>query len=153
MLKFTMLALGFLTFVTIAPSARSTIFQIDRTQSDINGQLYAEKLVPIKKSVKLAPTVIKATSKKVPIDRKVELSAESKERQRIQTACQPEFGNPDRFKSNERAVGMFENSPTANGSNPNGSNLNSSNNIFNSPDSSNSSANQGGCGFSIRGSF
>ncbi len=159
MLKFAALALGVLTVVTtIAPIARSTEFQLERearhqggrTRSNANSQLRAEKLVPIKKSAKLAPTVIKATSRKVPIDRKVELSAENKEIQRIQTACQPEFANRGQFKSNERAVGMFENSPTANGNNPNGSNLNAQNNIFNSPYSSNSSANQGSCGFSIR---
>ena len=143
MLKFAVLVLGFLTVVTIAPSARSTNFQIDRTQSDVNGQLHAEKLVPIKKSVKLAPTIIKATSKKVPIDVNVGLSAETKERQRIQTACQREV---DGRRSNERAVGMFENSKTENSSNPNA-------NGFTSADSLNNSVNQGSCGFSIRGSF
>ena len=142
MLKFAALALGFLTVITTAPSARSTNFQIDRTRSDVNGQLHAEKLVPIKKSVKLAPTIIKATSKKVPIDVNVGLSAETKERQRIQTACQQESGDRNQFKSNERAVGMFENSKTADSSNPNAKGLTSA-------DSLNSSVNQGSCGFSI----
>ena len=102
MLRFAALVFGFLTVVTIAPSARSTNFQIERvreasrrearhqggrTRSNVNGQLHAEKLVPIKKSVQLAPTVIKTKSAKVRVDRKVELSAESKERQRIQTTC------------------------------------------------------------------
>ena len=138
MLKFAVLVLGFLTVVTIAPSARSTNFQNDRTQSDVNGQLHAEKLVPIKKSVKLAPTVMKGTSVPVPIDRKVEMSPENKERQRIKTACQREFDDRNQFKSNERAVGMFENSTTASSSN----NFANSNNF-------NSSVNQGSCGFSI----
>jgi hypothetical protein len=162
MLKFAALALGLLAVVTlakptlgtrryangtiIAPSYKSTSFQIDTTRSDVNGQLHAEKLVPIKKSVKLAPMVIKATSVKVPIDRKVELSAENKERQRIQTACQPEFGNRGQFKSNERAVGMFENSKTENRSNTNA-------NGFTSADSLNNSVNQGSCGFSIQVPF
>ncbi len=78
----------------------------------------------------------------MPINRKVELSAQAKERQRIQTACYPELGNRVQFKSNERPVGMFENSKTADSSNPNANGLTSA-------DSLNSSVNQRGCGFSI----
>ena len=142
MLKIATLALGFLTVITIAPSARSTNFQISRTRSDASSQLHAEKLVPIKKSVKIAPTVIKTTSTKARIDRKVELSAESKERQRIQTACARQLPVGTQFGSNERAVGMFESSKTADSSKPNA-------NGFTNADSFNNSSNQGSCGFSI----
>lgn len=118
MLKLAALAFGFLTVVTlakpigtiIAPSVQSTNFQDYQTKPGTNGKLYAEKLLPIKKSVKLGPTVTKGTSETVPINRKVELSPENKDRQRIKTACQQEFEDRNRFGSNERSVGVFDNS-------------------------------------------
>lgn len=117
MLKITALAVGFITVVTISP-ARSTNFQINRSHSDVNGQLHAERLVPIEKSVKiwpkLLPKVIKATSAKVPIDRKPELLPANKEPQPVKSQSQREFEDRSWLRPNERPISIWDNSRDGN---------------------------------------
>ena len=112
MLKITALAVGFLTIVTIAP-ARSTNFQIARTQSDVNDRLHAERLIPIEKSVKLwpklVPKVIKATPTKVPTDRKPEPSPTNKEPQPIKSQSQRELEDRSWLRPNERPINVWDN--------------------------------------------
>ena len=113
MLKITALAVGFLTIVTISP-ARSTSFQIDRTPPTINGKLYAEKIVPIKKATNLVPTV-KATSPKVPTERKPEPSAANKEPQPVKSQSQREFEDRSWLRPNERPINVWDNSANRKG--------------------------------------
>lgn len=115
MLKIAMLAMGLLAVVTIAPNAESTNFQLNRARSDVNGQLHAEKLVPIKKSVKLAPTIIKATSAKVPIDRKQELSPAYEGPQPVTSVSQQEFKDLNWLRPNERSISIWSNSKDGKG--------------------------------------
>ena len=115
MLKIAILAMGLLAVVTIAPNAESTNFQLDHARSDVNGQLHAEKLVPIKKSVKLAPTIIKATSAKVPTDRKQELSPAYEGPQPVTSTSQREFEDRTWSRPNERPInGIWNNSVDGN---------------------------------------
>lgn len=152
MLKIAGLAMGLLTVVTIAPNAEAKSFQIERvreasrrearyqggrTRADVNGQLHAEKLIPLKKLGKLSPAVIKGTSVGVLKNRTIELSTQSKERDRIKTACQQQFDKSDPLKSNQRIVGIIDHSRVTPVNTP----ANSVSNF----------ETQGGCGFS--GSF
>jgi hypothetical protein len=125
MLTLTALAFGFLNVVTlakpigtiIAPSVQSTNSQDYQTQPGTNGKLYAEKLLPIKKSVKLGPTVTKGTSETVPLDRKVELSPENKEPQPVKSLSQREFEDRNWLRPNERPISIWDNSANGKGFN------------------------------------
>ncbi len=106
--------------MTIAP-ARSTHSQIerearhqgDRTRSDVDGQLHAERLVPIKKLAKPVPTV-KATSAKAPIDRKPEPSPANREPQPVKSQSQREFEDRSWLRPNERPINVWDNSRDGN---------------------------------------
>ena len=122
MLKIAALAMGLITVVTIAPSAESTNLQTERearhqggrTRSDVNGQLHAERLTPIEKSVKLwpklLPKVIKPTSAKVPTDRKPELPLANREPQPIKSQSQRELEDRSWLRPNERPISIWDNS-------------------------------------------
>lgn len=141
MLKLTALGLGFITAIAIVPAAESAIFEHHQPQGQTNSRLHAEKLIPLKKLGKLAPTVIKGTSVGAPKSRSVELSPQNKERERIKTACQPQFGDRNAFKSNELAVGILDNSKTT--SADTSSSFPAISNTFNNSNT------QGNCGFFI----
>ena len=137
MLKITVLVFGFITTIAIVPAAESRIFE-HQPQAQTNRRLHAEKLLPLRKSVKLAPTVMKGTSVSVPKNRGVGISAQNKERERIKTACQPQFEVRYVFKSNERPVGILDNSKTTS--------VNTSSSF---PDSIKNSETSGSCGFTV----
>jgi hypothetical protein len=113
MFRFASLAIGLLTVVMIAPSSQATIFQNRPTLPSANGSLHAQKIAPMKKSAILGTTVIKKTPVKAPSDRKIELSPEIKESQRIK-GCQRELNQTQRVGANERPVGFPDNSKTSN---------------------------------------
>ncbi len=121
MLKIAALIIGSLTVVTIAP-ARSTNFQVERearhqggrTSPTINEKLYAEKILPIKKSTKLVPTV-KATSPKVPADRQPEPSPANREPQPVKSQSQRELEDRSWLRPNERPINIWDNSANGKG--------------------------------------
>jgi hypothetical protein len=115
MFKPAALALGLLTVLMVVSGSRSSakaatiIVPTDRVQSRIQGNLYAEKLIPIKQSTSLRKTAIEGTSAQS-TNRQPVLSPEQQKSQRIKTACQQEYDDRNRFGSNERSVGIFDNS-------------------------------------------
>jgi hypothetical protein len=144
MLKFSALALGVFTVLIVAPSsqfaagASKPTISSDPTQLKVQGNLQAEKLAPLKQSTSLKKMAIEGKSVKSPT-RPPALSLEQQESQRIKTACQREFDDRHRFGSNERSIGILDNSSNA----KTGSNFG-----FNSLSSYNQSTYTSDCNFS-----
>jgi hypothetical protein len=117
MFKPAALALGLLTVLMVVSGSRSfavvatTTVSTDQIPAKVWGNLHAEKLLPLKQSTSLKKTAIEGKSVKSPT-RPPALSREQQENQRIKTACQREFDDRYRFGSNERSVGILDNSST-----------------------------------------
>jgi hypothetical protein len=138
MLNLTSLAFAFglVTLVTVAPSSQSPVgaatMQHRLTLPRIAGNLSAQKLAPIKRSIPLGTTVIDRTVVSAPPAKKSKSSPEVPDNQPMSLDCRRELDARPMFSSNER--------PVPNLNNP--ANLDRSNNFPNN-------LNQGGCNFSI----
>jgi hypothetical protein len=124
MLKLAALTIiGFVAVVTIAPSGQfsvgatetATTFQHDQTQQRSEGKLYAGKLLPAKKAVKLGTAATKGTSVQTPNDRKPELSPVNKEPQPIKSQSQRELEDRSWLRPNERPINVWDNSANGKG--------------------------------------
>jgi hypothetical protein len=109
MLKLVSLTLGLLTLVSIVPSSPAATFQTRPELHQIDGKLHVQKLAPIKKSSSLRTTVMFKTPVTTPSNQKGDLSTESKENQRVKTACQKEIESRQPFGSNERPLAVNQN--------------------------------------------
>jgi hypothetical protein len=101
---FKMFKLASLAMMPLVPSAQAATFP-DRQPSQINRVIFAQKLVPIKKSSKLKTTVILTTPVDATRARKVELSPADRVNQQ-KADCQREMSAGASIGANERAVGL-----------------------------------------------
>jgi hypothetical protein len=136
MFKLRSLTIGFLTLITIAPSSQAATFQTRLKLHQIDGELSAQKLVPLKKSSSLRTTVIFKTPIAAPSNKKVD-SSDNRENQRIKTACQREIEARQPF-------GAISERPLSVGENPKNSNSSSN---FSSFSTFKSSTYSGNCNF------
>jgi hypothetical protein len=105
MFKLASLRLGLLATLLLVPSSQAATFQDRPPLTRINGTMFVQKLVPIRKSSKLKTRVMLKTPVAVPRSRKVELAPADRESQR-KVDWQREMNDSSSIGANERAVGL-----------------------------------------------
>jgi hypothetical protein len=105
MLKLASLTLGLLTMMLLVPSSQAATTQNQPPLLRINGAMYSQRLVPIRKSSKLKTTVILNAPVSAPRANKFEISPADRSSQR-QVECQREMNASQRIGATERPVGL-----------------------------------------------
>ena len=137
MFKLVLFTLGLLTTMPLVPSSQAATSQDRPPTPQINRVMFAQKLVPIRKSSKLKTPVMLKTPVAVPRSKKVELAPADKESQQ-QVECQREVNASQRSGASERPVGLS--GRASNSTDP-----------FNQPGSlPNLNNSSGKCNFSVR---